>query len=191
MSPAILVGFGMVMTALGCWMQADISLETSTSDLVLPLAVTGVGFAFLFVPLTTAALSNVPRHEMAGAAGVNSFVRQVGGSIGLSVFATLFTRFSTQAATGLAPSVTVLRPEVAAQLAATRNALLARGFNLETATALAQKSFAGRAALQGTVIGFDKTFILQTIAFAVVIPLLLFLRVKRTAAPAHVEMPAE
>ena len=32
------------------------------------------------------------------------------------------------------------------------------------------------------MIGFDKTFILQTIAFVIVIPLLLFLRVKRTKA---------
>ena len=89
----------MVMTALGCWMQADITLQTSTRDLIVPLAITGVGFAFLFVPLTTAALSNIPRHELAGAAGVNSFVRQVGGSIGLSVFATLFTRLRDRRAT--------------------------------------------------------------------------------------------
>lgn len=46
-------------------------------------------------------------------------------------------------------------------------------------------------ALQGTVIGFDKTFILQAIAFIVVIPLLLFLRVKRAEAKAHVELPME
>jgi len=38
------------------------------------------------------------------------------------------------------------------------------------------------------LIGFDKTFILQTIAFVVVIPLLLFLRVKRAETRAHVEM---
>lgn len=190
-SPALMVAFGMVMTAGGSWMQADISLTTSSGDLVLPLAITGVGFAFLFVPLTTAALSNVARHELAGAAGVNSFVRQVGGSIGLSVFATLFTRYGVEAAAGIGSQVTALRPEVAAQLAAVRGALLARGFDLNTATALAQKSFAGRAMLQGTVLGFDKTFILQTIAFLVVLPLLLFLRVKRTAAKPHVEMPVE
>jgi DHA2 family multidrug resistance protein len=172
-------------------MQADISLMTSTHDLILPLAVTGVGFAFLFVPLTTAALSNVPRHEMAGAAGVNSFVRQIGGSIGLSVFATLFTRFSVHAAAGLGTEVTPLRPEVMAQLAQVRAGFVARGLDLDTATTMAQKTFAGRAALQGTVIGFDKTFVLQTIAFLAVIPLLLFLRVKRAQTPTHVEMPVE
>jgi hypothetical protein len=50
---------------------------------------------------------------------------------------------------------------------------------------------AGRVALEGVVIGFDKMFILQTIAFVVVLPLLLFLRVQRQAGPAHVELSAE
>jgi len=173
--PAYLVGAGILMTAFGCWLQADISLQTSTGDLFWPLAVTGIGFAFLFVPLTTAALSNVPRQSLAGAAGVNSFVRQVGGSIGLSIFATMFTQFSATASAGLASSVTVLRPEIAAQVGA--------GLTPQMAT--------GRTALQGVVIGFDKMFILQTIAFVVVLPLVLALRVKRTATPAHVELAAE
>jgi len=189
--PAYLVGFGLLMTALGCWLQADINLNTSSGDLLWPLALTGVGFAFLFVPLTTAALSNIPRHELAGAAGVNSFIRQIGGSIGLSIFATLFTRFSVHASVGLAANVTTLRPEVAAQAFMTRASLMARGFSSDLAMAMTQKAYAGRALLQGTVIGFEKTFVLQTIAFVVVLPLLLFLRVKRTEKPAHVEMPAE
>jgi DHA2 family multidrug resistance protein len=180
--PSWLCGFGMIMTALGCWMQADISLATSTADLRVPLAVTGIGFAFLFVPLTTAALSNIARHELAGAAGVNSFVRQVGGSIGLSIFANLFTSYSHRAAAGLAQNVSMLRPEVAAQAMMTRNAIMSHGMGPDAANALTQQSIAGRTLLQGTVIGFDKTFLLQTIAFVVVIPLLLFLRVKRTKA---------
>jgi DHA2 family multidrug resistance protein len=157
-------------------MQAEITLQTSTSDLFWPLAITGIGFAFLFVPLTTAALSNVPRANLAGAAGVNSFVRQVGGSIGLSLFATLFQDFGARASAGLASAVTVLRPEVQAQL---------------DAGVLTPHAAAGRVALEGVVIGFDKMFILQTIAFVVVLPLLLFLRVQRQAGPAHVELSAE
>jgi DHA2 family multidrug resistance protein len=192
--PSWLVAFGLVLTALGCWMQADINLSTSTDDLLWPLAVTGIGFAFLFVPLTTAALSNIARHELAGAAGVNSFVRQVGGSIGLLIFANLFTTYSRDAATGLAQNLSVLRPEVAAEVIATRAGLLARGMPADLAQAMTQKTIAGRALMQGTVIGFDKTFILQALAFVIVIPLLLFLRVKRAepaAASARAATPEE
>jgi len=189
--PSWLVAFGLVMTALGCWMQADINLMTSTRDLIWPLATTGIGFAFLFVPLTTAALSNIPRDQLAGAAGVNSFVRQVGGSIGLSIFANLFTNYSRYASAGLAQNVSVLRPEVAAQAAMTRASLIARGFHGDLAGALTQRMIAGRTQMQGTVIGFDKTFVLQAVAFIVVIPLLLFLRVKRAEEKAHVDLSME
>ncbi|MCX5745994.1 MAG: hypothetical protein NT062_26245 [Proteobacteria bacterium] len=182
----------MIATSFGCWLQADITLATASSDLVWPLAITGVGLAFLFVTMTTAALSNIPRAELAGAAGVNSFVRQVGGSIGLSVFATLFGRYGLHAAAGLAPSVTVLRPEVAMQLAQSKVGLVARGFTPELAQAMATKALAGRTLLQGTVIGFDKMFILQAIAFIVALPVLVFLRVKRDPAkPVHVEISSE
>jgi DHA2 family multidrug resistance protein len=190
-SPRVLVAIGMALTALGCWMQADITLLTSTSDLFWPLAITGLGFAFLFVPLTTAALSGIARHELAGAAGVNAFVRQVGGSIGLSVFATMFTRFGTNAAAGLTSAVTVLRPEVAAQAYAMKIQFMARGLSSDLAQAMVNKTFAGRAMLQGTVIGFEKTFIVQTIAFLAVLPLLWFLRVTRTKTAAHVEISVE
>jgi hypothetical protein len=60
--------------------------------------------------------------------------------------------------------------------------MVGHGLTPDLASAMTQKVLAGRTALQGTVIGFDKTFILQTIAFFVVIPLLLFLRVKRAPA---------
>ena len=189
--PSWLVGFGLIMTSLGCWLQADINLGTASGDLLWPLAITGIGFAFLFVPITTAALSNIPRHELAGAAGVNSFVRQVGGSIGLSIFANLFSTYSSSATAGLAQNVSVLRPEVAAQVVGMKASLMARGFGADVAAAVTQKAIAGRALMQGTVIGFDKTFVLQAVAFIVVIPLLLFLRVKRSEEKPHVELNME
>jgi DHA2 family multidrug resistance protein len=189
--PSWLVAFGLIMTSLGCWLQADISLMTASGDLLWPLAITGIGFAFLFVPITTASLSNIPRHELAGAAGVNSFVRQVGGSIGLSIFANLFSSYSSRASAGLAQNVSLLRPEVAAQAASIKASMLAHGLSPDVAGAMTQQAIAGRVLTQGTVLGFDKTFILQAIAFIVVIPLLLFLRVKRTETKAHVELSME
>jgi hypothetical protein len=77
------------------------------------------------------------------------------------------------------------------QFQQTKMALMAHGLSSDIAGALAQKIYAGRAMLQGTVVGFDKTFILQVIAFLGVIPLLMFLRVPRTGEKVHVELSAE
>ena len=189
--PAFIVGFGVLLFVVGSYQLSHITLETSASAMMWPLIVTGVAFACLFVPLTTAALSHVPRHQMADAAGLNSFVRQVGGSIGLTVFATLFTNFALEARANLATHATVLRPEVTARLAELRAELIAHGVDPTAAPALAGRALGGAMMRQAMVLSFERVFLLQGALFLLVLPVLYFLRVRRAAAPVHVELPAE
>ncbi len=191
--PAFIVAFGVVLFAIGSWMLSHISLETSSTQMIIPLVITGAAFACLFVPLTTAALSKIERHLMADAAGLNSFVRQVGGSVGLTIFATLFTNYAIEARWGLAAHITVLRPEVVASFAQMKASMIAHGFDPSTAAAFVGRIIGGRMYQQATVLSFDRIFVLQGILFLGVIPLLFFLRVPRakTAEKVHVELPME
>jgi DHA2 family multidrug resistance protein len=183
--PRIVVGVGVLLFAVGSYQLSEITLDTSATQLILPLVVTGAAFACLFVPLTTAALSNVERHQMADAAGLNSFVRQIGGSIGLTIFATMFTNYATEAAHGIAPNITLLRPEVAQHLAHVQGWLLAHGIDLSAAKMMSGKVIGGAMYRQAYVLSFDRVFIFQGILFLVVLPILYFLKVKRTGQPAE------
>ena len=175
-SPALVIGVGVVLFSFSCWQMSRITTEWGTGDMVVPLLVSGVGFGCMFVPLTTTALSGIPRAQLIDATGLNSFVRQIGGSVGLSVFVSLLSRFATHARSGLSASVNVLRPQVAAQLSATRAMLEGRGYDPALARALAVKVTGGRVAGQAMVIAFEKSFLLQGIAFLAILPLLYFLR---------------
>ncbi len=177
--PALMVGFGVITFALGSWQMSRITLETSTWDIVTPLAITGVGFAFLFVPLTTAALSSIPRHQLADASGLNSFVRQIGGSIGLAIFTSLLSRFGAQAKAGIVAQLTFTRPVAVERFTQIVHVASARGFDLITSVGFAQQALGGMATLQATVLAFEKSFLLQGISFLAVLPLLFFLRVER------------
>ena len=44
---------------------------------------------------------------------------------------------------------------------------------------------------QAMVLSFERVFLLQGALFLLVLPVLYFLRVRRAAAPVHVELPAE
>jgi DHA2 family multidrug resistance protein len=189
--PAFIVGFGVILFSIGSYQLSHITLETSARQMVIPLVVTGAAFACLFVPLTTAALSSIARHQMADAAGLNSFVRQVGGSVGLTIFATLFTNYALEARAALAAHVTVLRPEIAQQIAGIRAALSAHGVDPIAASSTIGRLIGGQIMQQATVLSFGRVFIFQGVLFLGVIPMLLFLRVKRTPSPVHVELPAE
>ncbi|HTR51422.1 MAG TPA: DHA2 family efflux MFS transporter permease subunit [Kofleriaceae bacterium] len=189
--PGFIVGFGVLLFAIGSYQLSHITLDTSSTDMIVPLVITGGAFACLFVPLTTAALSKVERHLMADAAGLNSFIRQVGGSIGLTIFATMFTNYALEANSALSAHLTVLRPEVVGHLSRMVHMMVSHGANPAAAQAFAMRITGGRMFAQATVLSFDRVFLLQGILFFGVLPLLFLIRVPRHAAPAHVEMPAE
>ena len=128
---------------------------------------------------------------MADAAGLNSFVRQIGGSVGLTIFATLFTNYALEAHAALATHVTSLRPEVIAQIAGLKGAIVAHGGSPALAQVFAGAVINGRLWAQATVLSFNRVFIFQGLLFLGVLPLLFLVRVPRISAPQPVEMPME
>jgi DHA2 family multidrug resistance protein len=189
--PAVVIAVGVVLLVGGSYELSHITTESSSRDIVVPMVVTGFGFACLFIPLTTAALSTIERADLADAAGLNSFVRQIGGSIGLTLFASRLTDYAKAASTSIGVHVTASRPEVVQQLGAARRLFVARGMDPGASEHFALATMAMRVGKQATVLAFEKVFLLQVFAFLVVLPLLFFLRVERSPAPAHVELPME
>ncbi|HEY4016471.1 MAG TPA: DHA2 family efflux MFS transporter permease subunit [Polyangiaceae bacterium] len=189
--PAIVVGVGAGFFVLGSYELSHITLLSSSGDIVVPLLVTGVGFACLFIPLTTAALTFIPRPVLADAAGLNSFVRQIGGSFGLTIFATLLSDFSKRATAAISWNVTSLRPDVMSRIDAIAGGLRAHGVSPAASHGGAVAMVAREVGLQGSVLGFEKTFLLQGVAFLVVLPLLFFLRVGSKKGQTHVELSME
>lgn len=189
--PAFIVAVGVILFAIGSYEMSKITVQTSSTRMIFPLVITGAAFACLFVPLTTAALSRIERHQMGDAAGLSSFIRQIGGSVGLTIFATLFTNYGIEARAGLASHITALRPEVMDHLATVKANLIAHGMGPFTAQLGAFRSVAISVYQQGTVLAFDRVLLFQGLLFLGVLPLLFFLRVPRTSQPVHVELSAE
>jgi MFS transporter, DHA2 family, multidrug resistance protein len=176
LSPRVVIALGVLIFAASSWQLSHLTLASGTRDIVLPLIVQGVGFACLFVPLTTVALSSIPRHQLADAAGLNSLVRQVGGAIGIAMFATLLSNHAVIARGGIAPHLSATRPEVWQRLQQTQQGLVARGMDPVTAQATAVRSLAGTATRQAVVLSFDHVFIVAGSLFLLVLPPLYFLR---------------
>ena len=79
------------------------------------------------MPLTTVALASIPRAKLPDATGLNSLVRQIGGSLGLAVFATLMTRYPVQIKAAIGAHLTAGRPEVTQRLSAMTALLVVEG----------------------------------------------------------------
>jgi MFS transporter, DHA2 family, multidrug resistance protein len=89
-----LLTFGFVLFALTTLYMGGITTEISPWTLLAPILITGFGVGFIFVPITTQAYGTLRREQIGGASGLYNLMRNIGGSIGISVCSTLLTRRS-------------------------------------------------------------------------------------------------
>ena len=187
-SPRLVVGFGIVLFAYTAWQMGHYTLATSRNDVMQVLIIQGVAFSCLFIPLTTMALSTIPRHRLSDATGLNSLLRQTGGSMGLAVFATLLTRFSTRARADLLPHFSMSSPAMAARMGGIQRMLQARGLDVMSAQHTAAAMIDGQLRRQAMMISFEKLFYLSGILFLCVLPLVFFLKMPERPEELDVHM---
>jgi DHA2 family multidrug resistance protein len=178
-SPRIIIGAGVIFFTIGAVAMSHFTLQTSSADIIASIAIQGVGFACLFVPLTTTALASIPRHRMTEATGLNSLLRQIGGSIGLAVFATLLGKYQIEASNGLAAHVPITSTVVQQRLQMMTAMFQSKGIDAVRAKQMAITALQGTLGRQAMVLSFEKVFLLAGILFLFVLPMLIFLRVKR------------
>jgi DHA2 family multidrug resistance protein len=187
-SPRVVVAIGILIFAYTAWLMGHYTLATSSRGIVNVLILQGVAFSCLFIPLTTVALSSIPRHRLPDATGLNSLLRQTGGSMGLAVFATMMSRYASRARESMLPSLSLDRPEVAARVQAMQRMLQGRGYDAHAAQATAVQMLDFQVRRQAMVLSFERLFYLAGILFLCVLPLVFFLRMPEHAEKIDVHM---
>jgi DHA2 family multidrug resistance protein len=81
----MIILFGFLLTALSMWQMTQFSLQMGMAPVVISGLLQGFGLGCTFVPLNIIALSNLPRHILTQGTAIRSVMRNLGGSIGISV----------------------------------------------------------------------------------------------------------
>ena len=76
---------GIVLLGISMYLNYFLSLFSMHSQIMLPLYLRGFAMGLMFTPLSTLALTNIPKHKMAQASGLFNVIRQVGGSFGVAL----------------------------------------------------------------------------------------------------------
>jgi DHA2 family multidrug resistance protein len=84
---------GVAIFALSMWKHAHFTTDSGMSDFFWPLIFRGVGLGLIFVPLTNLALADLPMSKIPNGTGLFNLMRQLGGSVGIAISATLVQRF--------------------------------------------------------------------------------------------------
>jgi MFS transporter, DHA2 family, multidrug resistance protein len=87
-----LMTFGFFTFGLTTLYFANVTLDISQTTLLVPILITGFALSFIFVPITTAAYGTLHNEQIGNASGLFNLMRNIGGSIGISVAQTLLIR---------------------------------------------------------------------------------------------------
>jgi DHA2 family multidrug resistance protein len=89
-----LLTFGFIVFGITSLFFGNVDLSISPTTLLMPIIITGFALSFVFVPITTQAYGTLPNQQIGNASGIFNLVRNIGGSVGISVAQTLLTRRS-------------------------------------------------------------------------------------------------
>jgi len=121
---------------------------------------------------------------MGNATSLFNLMRNIGGSIGIAVTATMLSRQRQTISAVLGEHVTALDPRTQSVLAQMKGAFMAAGADAVTASDRAYAALNGMLMRQASMVSFVMLFRLLGVLFLVMIPLVLIMkRPKGRAAP--------
>ena len=176
LGPRMLVGAGLAVSAFSFWDLAHLTTDTGIWDILLPQVWQGLGFSLLFVALSTAALSSIPKPKMTAASGLYNVVRQVMGSVGIAAAATELVRSQARYHDALAAHVTAYDPATQSWLHAVTAGMMRAGADAITATQRALAILNGEVTKQAMVLAYNHVLLLVAVLFLVSLPLVLMVR---------------
>nr|HEX4315109.1 DHA2 family efflux MFS transporter permease subunit [Kofleriaceae bacterium] len=171
--PRVMLFIGVSVVGASQWIGAQLTSEAGFGDLVLPQLVRSVGLAFIFIPVSVAALSDLSPAERGNGTGLFNLTRELGGSLGTAWMGKVVADGAVLHGSTIASHVTVFDPAVHDRLAM----LASRGVPGEAVLALQVQK-------QALVMSFEDGFRIAMVAILVGLALVMLLRKPRGGAEA-------
>jgi DHA2 family multidrug resistance protein len=170
---------GFALTAFSLYQMTSITLQMDSSLIVMSGFIQGLGIGFTFVPLSTATFATLaPRLRNQGTP-IFSLLRNIGGSVGISIVQALLTHGSAQA-----------HAQLAATVSPGNQGLINLPPFLSPATPSGLAALNAEVTRQAALIGYIDDFSIMMVVTLLAIPLLLLIRRPgRAATPAAAEVP--
>ena len=86
----MVAGVSLQAIALG-WLATEVSTTTSYGSMIVPFVLAGSGMALVFAPSASAVLNSVRVDQAGQASGATNAIRELGGTFGIAVLATVFS----------------------------------------------------------------------------------------------------
>src|SRR6476660_1714135 len=165
-----LVGAGLVLTAVGTFVMAHLSLTVDAWGLIWPGMIAGAGMGLFFVPINAVAFATIPAAKLDEASGIMALMRSIGASIGIAIVSWLLVRQSQIHGANLISHVSPFNPAVPSYL----SALAAQGLDFRSASVMA--AMAKEIGRQAQMLAFNDLFWFLGWFAVAMLPLLLVMK---------------
>ncbi|WP_067733992.1 DHA2 family efflux MFS transporter permease subunit [Novosphingobium naphthalenivorans] len=173
--PRLLVGCGMMLSALAMWHLSHMTLQSSDWIVVTTGVIQGMGSSSIFVPLSMMTFSTLPAHLRNEGAALNTLLRSYGGAAGIALVQVLIFRNEAKVQSRLTEGV---RPDNPAMHFAMPDA----DFTLPSSVAGIEHEIVRQATMVAYIDAFWALSIVGILACAMVF---LLQRPRRVTAPAQ------
>ena len=169
----VVAGFGLLALS-GIWLSG-LTFDVAWSNIAYVTFLNGLANPLIFIALSTMAFSTLRREQMGGGTGIYNLMRNLGGSVGISMAATLLTRRAQVHQNVLVARMTPYDPAYQQRLEAIRRSLTPK----VGPTVAAQQALGilyKTVVAQATLLAFVDNFRLITVLAVCSMPLAMLLR---------------
>jgi MFS transporter, DHA2 family, multidrug resistance protein len=182
-----IIGFGFVIAYE--WITYQLAVPMAGEwDFLWPQLIRGVGFGFIFVPVSGLILSGLKGKDIAQASGLTNMLQLLGGSVGIAVVNTYVTRRIAIHRADLLPNISLSNPATWERYQNLTRAFQADGQTLADAQKMATGALEGALSTQAAILSYGEGFMVIGLLCLAVIPLVFLARIKKgevTIGAAH------
>jgi DHA2 family multidrug resistance protein len=183
--PKHLIFVGFLSVCFAMWHLAGFDSTASFKSIAIARVFQAAGFAFLFVPIQTLAYSNLPPGKSNKGSALINLMRNLGGSVGISMVTTLLARRTQIHQHDLVAHFTSTAPLFQAQLHALANRFVANGVDSVAANKQAIATVTRAMQGQATMLSYLDVFVILTLASLIAAAMTAFLKTTKLGkAPA-------
>ena len=185
-SPRWILIFGLTVIGLALLHMSTFSLGVDFKTVAMARVYQGMGLAFLFIPINTAAYANLPREKNNAASGLINLARNIGGSVGISFVITMLDRRQQFHQSRLVANITATSAPLQRMLHGATQALIARGVSPSVAGHEAYGLVNAMLQKQASMLSYVDNFWMLGVASLVLIPLAFLTKKAPSGGEAHV-----
>ena len=170
-----LLVLGFLGCALAMYQLSLLSLDVGFWNFWTPLTIQGAALGLIFVPLTTVTNDPIPKERMGNATSIFNLMRNIGGSMGISLVETMQFRRMQAHINTLDKYVTPTSLQTRSAVVGLRAMFVAQGKDPASATQQAYGAIWGMVQRQAAMLSYNDAFLFLAVLFAVMFPLIFFM----------------